>query len=333
MASVRKRGAYQWEARIRRKGWPPQFKTFETRADAEAWAREIESEMDRGVFRSRAEAERTTLSEALDRYILEYVPRLSDPKRQADRIRYIQKRDICRMYLAAIRGKDIADFMRGREAEGCQANTIRLDLALFSRLFEVARRDWGMEGLLNPVRNVTKPKVPGGRTRRLKPGEEERLLAAASPAMQQAIKFALETAMRREEIGSLTWDRVNLSRRLAHLPRTKNGEARSVPLSPAALELLRALPRNISGSVFGLKLSSITQGMVKACAAAGIEDLRFHDLRHEAISRFFERTDLDMMEIKLISGHKTLQMLARYTHLRASRLAERLAGASRNKSR
>ncbi|MGE4298941.1 MAG: site-specific integrase [Desulfovibrionaceae bacterium] len=138
--------------------------------------------------------------------------------------------------------------------------------------------------------------------------------------------------MRRTEIATLTWFHVDLERRFVHLPETKNGEARSVPLSPAALDILKRIPRNLKGSVFALSPENITRAMVRACKQAGIADLRFHDLRHEATSRFFENTDLDLMEIKAITGHKSMQMLARYSHLRAHRLAERLAGRQRGVS-
>lgn len=332
MATIRKRGDLQWEARIRRKGWPVTCKTFETKFDAEAWARQIESEMDRGMFVSRAEAESTTLKDALERYRAEYVPRLAQHKRESNRVTFLQKRPLVCRVLATIKGKDIADFIKEREAEGAGANTIRLDLALLSRLFEVAATDWGMESLSNPVRKVNKPKLPGGRTRRLEGDEEQRLLEACPPAFRQVVLFALETAMRREEISRLTWDNVELEKRFAHLPKTKNGEARSVPLSPAALELLQEMRAQCGDkryTVFSMSADAITQAMEQARKKAGLQNLHFHDLRHEAISRLFENTDLDVMEIKTISGHRSMQMLARYSHLRAHRLADRLAGAKR----
>ena len=164
MATIRKRGNLQWEARIRRKGHPVTSKTFEIKADAESWARQIENEMDRGVFVSRVEAERTTLGEAIARYVGEYIPRLAQVYKETTRARALQRREIASRIMASIRGKDIADFIREREAEGVSGNTIRLDLALLSKLFNVARTDWGMESLTNPVSLVTKPKpgIQGG---------------------------------------------------------------------------------------------------------------------------------------------------------------------------
>jgi len=329
MATIRKRGSCQWEVRVRRKGWPIQCKTFESKRDAEEWAREIESEIDRGSFVSRAESEKTTLAVALDRYIKEYIPRLAHPRKEENRAKAIQRRPLASRFLAAIRGRDIAEFIGEREEEGTGANTIRLDLALLSRLFEVAASDWGMENLANPVKRASRPKLPSGRTRRLEKDEEKLLIQACSPQFRPVVQFAMETAMRREEIASLRWEDIDLKKKTAHLPRTKNGEARTVPLSPAAVSILKSIPRHISGSVFGLSSEAITKRMRRVTASAQIEDFRFHDLRHEATSRLFENTDLDVMEIKTITGHKSLQMLARYSHLRSHRLAARLAGQKR----
>lgn len=342
MAYIRKRGALQWEARIRKKGMPPVSKTFETKAEAEKWSREIESEMDRGIYVSRSEAEGTTLKEALDRYIEEYLPRLTHYQNNVYKARQIQRYKLADKFMAAIRGKDIADYIKEREAEGAAGNTIRLDLAMISRLFNVAIRDWGMESLNNPVLKVSKPQIAKGRERRLEQGEEERLLAVSGPELQNIIKLTLETAMRREEIASLLWSNVNIESRKATLFDTKNTKhksdhnSRTIPLSPKALEILSALEASrenrgkaSSGHVFSQSANAITQAMRKACKAANIEGMTFHDLRHEAISRLFENTDLDVMEIKEITGHSTLQMLARYTHLRTERLADRLAGLKR----
>jgi integrase len=332
MASIRKRGPYQWEARVRKKGRPLTSRTFETRTEAERWAKEIESEMDRGVYISRKAAESTTLREAFERYINDYLPRLAHYEANIYRVRRLQRQALADKFMAAIQGKDIAEYIKEREAEGMGANTIRLELAFLSRLFNVAIRDWGMGSLINPVTQVSRPKTPKGRERRLEEGEEERLMAVVSPEMRNIIYLALETAMRREEIANLRWSRIDLERRTATLYETKNGETRTIPLSPPALEILRALRPESNGRddrVFTQTPSAITQAMRRACRNAELPDLRFHDLRHEATSRLFENTDLDLMEIRSITGHKTLQMPARYSHLRMDRLADRLAGAKR----
>ncbi|MGE4554009.1 MAG: tyrosine-type recombinase/integrase [Desulfovibrionaceae bacterium] len=329
MATIEKRGKRQWRAKIRRKGYPSQTRTFDSKTEAEEWARSVESEMDRGIFISRAEAESTTLFDALERFILEMVPAYAHPETETRRVKGLQRRALSRMTLAAVRIKDIAEFIRERDAEGVQANTIRLDLATLSRLFEVAATDWGMESLANPVKRVSKPKIPGGRTRRLGKGEEQRLIEASPSPFRDVIRFALETSMRRGEIASLRWEQVDLKNRVLFLPKTKNHSPRSVPLSPLALQILRDQPRHLNGSVFSMSPNAITKAMRRARATAGIPDLQFHDLRHEAISSFFEETDLDAIEIAEISGHKSMQMLKRYSHLRTKRLAARLAGRAR----
>ena len=344
MAAIRKRGDLQWEARIRRRGHPVQCRTFETRARAEAWARQIETEMDGGAFVSRAEAERTTLTEALDRYVLEVVLRHKQVEKETNRIRALQQRPIAHKMLASVRGKDVAAFIREREAEGVGANTIRLDLAVLSHLFNVARSAWGMESLTNPVGLVhtQRPKLPRGRERRLLEGEEDRLLEAArryGGEIGAIIQWALATAMRRSEIALMQWAHVDRAARVLLIPETKTGIPRKVPLSSVALVLLEAQmtdriaatptgDERITGSrnegrVWSMRPDSITQAFERICAAAGIEGLTFHDLRHEATSRLFEK-GLNPMEVAAITGHKTLQMLKRYTHLRAEDLVARL---------
>ena len=330
MATFRKRGPYQWEARIRKRGYPTTCKTFENKADAEAWAKEVESDMYKNLFVPSKEAEQYTLGECLDRYIEEHVPRLKHPKREEYRARFLQRYPISHRIMATIRSKDIADFRRQREEEGCSGNTIRLDFAMLSKLFNYARSDWGMESLQNPVQLAAKPRPGKARERRLEDGEEKKILESAKSPFDDIIRFALETAMRREEIARMEWKHVNLRARSVFLPETKNAEARTVPLSPIALEILKTLPKHEGSElVFGVDKEKITYAMKDIRKETGIEDLRFHDLRHEATSRFFENTDLDVMEIKAITGHKTLQMLARYTHLRTARLADRLAGGRR----
>jgi len=331
MASIRKRGDLQWEARIRRKGHPVTCKTFNTKGDAERWARDIENEMDRGVFTSRTEAENTTLKEALERFIVEYVPRYNNPKLETIKARAVQRRKIASKFMAAIRSKDIGDFIQEREAEGVAGNTIRLDLALISRVFNVASTSWGMESLRNPVSRVPRPKISSGRIRRLEGDEEERILKGCPDLLRPVIQFAIETAMRRGEIASLIWQNIDFDRKTAYLPKTKNTEERTVPLSPDAVEILGNMGRGENPRVFKLSATSITHAFIRTCQKADIKGLTFHDLRHEGTSRLFENTDLDIMEIKSITGHKTLQMLARYSHLRAYKLVDRLAGAKRGK--
>ena len=332
-----------WQAKIRRRGYPPQSGTFDTKSKAEAWARQIESEMDRGIFVSRAESEDTTLAEALSRYERDISSKKRSGPREAYVIRWWLASPVASRSLASIRGKDIASavavmaskrnrYRKGDNvAQGLRPNTIRLHLALLSHLFNTARTAWGMESLTNPVDLVKgqRPKLPGGRTRRLVGDEQARLLSAAQDyggEIGPIIAWAIETAMRRGEIAAMRWEHLDRKARVLLIPETKTGTPRRVPLSVAALAVLDGLPRrmghaahNVDGRVWGMRPDSISQAFERVCGAAGIEGLTFHDLRHEATSRLFEK-GLNPMQVAAITGHKTLQMLKRYTHLRAEDL-------------
>lgn len=342
MASIYKRGPYQWQALIRRKGFETQARVFNTKAEAEAWAAIIESEMGRGVFVSQKEAENTTLSKALDRYEREVTVKKKGHQ-EKNLIKRWKAHPLAKRFLATIQGKDIAEYRDVRLNE-VSPNTVRLDLALLSHLFTIAVKEWGMSGLVNPVMQTRKPKLPQGRDRRLLPGEEEKILSACEDYggdLPHLVLFALETGMRRGELASMTWDNVNLKKRTVILPETKNGEKRIVPLSTEAIRILSSLSRRINGEVWGMEPDSITQAFIRAvsraraahekeCAEKGtkpapsfLTELNFHDLRHEATSRFFEK-GFNPMEVSAITGHKTLQMLKRYTHLKAEDLAKRM---------
>jgi integrase len=347
MATVYRRGDLQWQAKIRRKGYPPQSRTFEIKADAVAWARDIEREMDRGVFVSRTEAESTTLHEALERYLREVTPRKKGAEAEASRIRRWQSHSLAKSALARIRGKDLAKFRDDRRTAGRAENTIRLDLALISALYETARKDWGLESLLNPVKMI---KAPGGsnkRERRLLPGEEKWLLSgieatmSRTPTIRALLQLALETGMRQSEILSIDWNDVDLKRKFIHLPDTKSGDPRDVPLSPVALCVLQSMPRPINGgNVFPLTQDRLIRGFRAALkkgrelyeaetsekpAVGFLENLRFHDLRHEAASRW--ASVLAAQELAKMFGWRTLQMALRYYHPTGESLAAKLATA------
>ena len=165
------------------------------------------------------------------------------------------------------------------------------------------------------------------RERRLKIGEQDLLIKECSVSknvwLKPVVLLALETAMRRGEVLTLKWENINLSQQTCHLPMTKNGSSRNVPLSLDAISILNDLARSFDGRVFPISNTSLRGLWNRACRRAGITDLHFHDLRHEATSRFFEK-GLNVMEVATITGHKDLRMLQRYTHLRAEDLAKKL---------
>ncbi|MHB1587424.1 MAG: site-specific integrase [Acidiferrobacteraceae bacterium] len=228
--------------------------------------------------------------------------------------------------LGSIQGKDLAKYRDGLLSQGYSPITIKRRLAVLSHLYKIAAREWGMGGLINPVPHVSIPVTNNARTRRLVDNEEARLLEAAhvyGGNVAAVITWAIETAMRRGEIAAMRWEHLDRKASVLLVPETKAGTPRRVPLSTRALAILESLPRRLDGKVWSMRPDSITRAFERVCTAAGIEGLTFHDLRHEATSRLFEK-GLNPMEVAAITGHKTLQMLKRYTHLRAEDLVGRL---------
>lgn len=349
MASFRKRGELQWQARIYRKGYPLQVKTFMTRADAEAWARQVESEFDRGTFVSRAEAESTSLKECLERYKREVSAHKKGASQEAYILRTLLETPLAARMMASIRSADVAA-LRDEWLKTLKPATVLRRLAILSHVFSISRKEWGMESLTNPIEVIRKPQPKNARTRRVaensssskgRAKDELALIKAASdsPYLPAIIDLAVETAMRREEIALLRWEHIDLKNRVAHLPDTKNGSARDVPLSPKATDILKGLPR-VGERPFDVRADAITRAFIRARDRARKEyeatcressrkpdssflaDLRFHDLRHEATSRLAEIFPLH--ELTRITGHKDPRMLMRYYHPKAADLAMKL---------
>ena len=315
-----------WQVKIRRRGYPPQSATFDTRAKAETWAKHVETDMDRGTFTSQTEAASTTLNEALDRYEREVTPGKKGAHDEHYKLNVWRKSALACRFLASIQGKDLALWRDAELGRGSAPGTIRRRLALLSHVFVIARREWGMSSLVNPADNVRLPPPGQARTRRLVADELPRLLTAAHAyggEIGPLITWAIETAMRRGEIAAMRWDHLDRKARVLLIPETKTGTPRRVPLSTAALGVLDQIARRIDGRMWGMRPDSISQAFERVCKAADIEGLTFHDLRHEATSRLFEK-GLNPMQVAAITGHKTLQMLKRYTHLRAEDLVEML---------
>jgi integrase len=346
MAGIWKRGGY-WRAEIRRVGYPSQWRTFDTKAEAEAWARRIESEMDRGIFVDRTEAERNTFGDLLQRYAEEVSSQKKGQAEEVLRIRKILRDPIAKYKIAALSGKVVADY-RDRRLKGdakqrpVSGSTVSRELTLLSHVLNVTRKEWGVHMDVNPVSIIRRPRENRARTRRLLPGEEQRILAVLetletsqrddhgrfaegcrNALVKPIVMFAIETAMRRGEILSLCWTDVFLDERFVRLHDTKNGDARDVPLSTRAVGVLKNLARHEGGRVFPITGEALKRAFMRACKRAGVEDLHFHDLRHEATSRIAERLD-NILELSSVTGHKTVQMLKRYYHPRATDLARKL---------
>jgi integrase len=315
---------------VRRRGVAPRCKSFDKRTDATRWAREIEAEADRsGWVADTRLAEKTTLGELLTRYRDQVSPTKRSAHTERSRINAMLRRPIVHRTLAKLTSSDGASYRDDRLKAVAPATVVR-ELNTMSHAIETALREWGLWLPRNPFKMIRRPAVPQGRKRRLEDDEETRLLAACdrgrTPLLKELVVLAIETAMRRGELLGLSWLHVHLAKRIVHLPLTKNGESRDVPLSRRATDILTALSKRKKPHaelVFPMSGNSVRLAFEHLRVRAGMPDFHFHDLRHEAITRLFEK-GLNIAEVSAISGHKELRMLQRYTHLRAVDLVGRL---------
>lgn len=340
MATINKHRS-KWRCQVRRKGYPAQIKSFDIKADAIKWGREIEVKMDGLAFTPVALARITTFGDLLSKYMDEIAP----TKRSEHTMKGLAT--TLRKYFGAyavtsITSAQLAEYRNAR-LQVRSAQTVVHELNMLNRVLKLATTEWGI-ALPAGIPRVIKPKKPTGRIRRVTPDEEKALIEAAkdSPELPSIIQLAILTAMRRAELVTMRKEHVDLARRTAHIPLTKTDTPRTVPLASKAVELLRPrVTQGGHGPVFAITPDSVTQAFNRAVVRARkayltecatrqakpdpgyLVDLRFHDLRHEGISRLVER-GLNLLEVSAVSGHKTMQMLKRYTHLRAEDIALKL---------
>lgn len=335
MATIRKLVSGKWNVQVRRKGHSPISKSFINQKDAGQWVRHVEADMDKGAFVNRSEAENTTLAEALVRYRDEVTPHKKGARRETIRLAAWISHPLSKRSLASIKSLDLARYRDARLKE-VSSNTVRLELAIVSHLFTIAIQEWNIP-IINPLSNIRKPKPSNARTRRLKGDEEDRLLAACKESrnvlLYSLVVLAIETGMRLSELLKITWSDINLEKRIILLKDTKNGNARTIPLSLRAIEILIEIQKEMrnptNDRVFYLwkqRPDAMNGAWVAAVKKANLDDFHFHDLRHEATSKLFEK-GLNVLEVAAITGHKTIQMLSRYTHIRPESLISKLDAA------
>lgn len=328
MATIRKRGS-SWQVQVRRQGFPPLVKTFTSHADATAWARDKERAIDRAELSpSHRDLKRITIYDLLDRYEKEITPKKRGADRERFKLRVLRSHDLSRATLDKVNGAMVAAY-RDDRLRIVTSGTVRRELAILQHCFELARREWDIAINANPVRQITLPSPSRARQRRLEPDDLnsfwQAIARAKAPWVKPFVVLAIESGMRRGELLSIRWQDVDVSAFVVRVHQTKNGYERVVPLTPLAVQTLLSLPRS-DERVFPLAPGAVRQAWDRLIKRAGIKDLRLHDLRHEAVSRFFEY-GLTVPEVALISGHRDPRMLSRYTHLRPERIAEKLAKA------
>lgn len=329
MATIRKlRG--RWQAQVRRRGVKPRCKSFDSKLEAEKWARDLEAQVDRfGAAPDTKILESTTLGQLLERYKTEVSPTKRGAVQEIQRIGVLQRHDIAFRTMIGLSPQDISSFRDERLQSVAPSTTVR-ELAILSHVLEVAIRDWGLPLARNVVKLVRRPVIRNGRSRRLTGDEEQRLLdgcdAGKVAFFKTIVILAIESGMRRSEILGLRWSDISHNRRVITLTMTKNGSGREVPLSQRAFDALMDWKSRADvdqSTVFPMTPGALEQAWRRLLIRSGIKALRFHDLRHEGVSRLFER-GLNMIEVSSISGHKELRMLKRYTHLSADDLVGRL---------
>ena len=315
MATIRKRNN-RWQVQVRRKGFAPIARSFELKSDAQEWAREIERQADRKELATDTRIlETITLSQLVIRYRDEIVPTKKGADIETIILNAFLKHPICRKTLSQLLPTDFAAY-RDKRLKTITAKSLKRQLSPIHNMFEIARDEWGIPLKENPLDKVKLNAKDNRRERRLKAGEYDKLIESTrtrqNPLIEKMVVFAIETAMRRGEILNLRWNQVNLERRSVTILESKNGYSRTIPLTPKAVTLLLSLERT-HDRVFPLTANVLKMAWGRMLEGTGIEDLHCHDLRHEAISRFFEM-GLTVPEVASISGHRDTRMLLRYAH-------------------
>jgi len=320
MATYRKRHG-KWQARIQRASGPTQARTFFTMSDAKLWARKVERDIDLGIHNIKPAL--ITVGEAFKRYLTEVTPRKKSAAIEQYRIQAWRLHPVSRRILHDLKISHLATWRDEQVKKGYSSNTIRLHLAVLSHLYTVAQHEWGYEGLKNPVQHIHKPKLPGARETRITDEDVAALIQQTqSPYLPSLIRLALLTGMRRSELIKLHWDDIDWEKQLMYLTDTKNGENRQIPIFNQVKVLLQEIERD-SGQLFPIKEHAVSVAFRRAVKRSGLVNISFHTLRHEAITRFFEK-GLSIPEVASISGHKSWAMLRRYTHLQSKALITKL---------
>ena len=315
MASIRRK-KNKWQAVIRRAGEPTISRSFISKTDARKWALGIEQKLDQGACGVK---DRSALNVSLAAYLARYEKEVSAFKASHNVERYIIGKwlahYIANLAIGAITTKDFSPILHSYK-QRYKPETIRKDFGLLRHMFNIAITQWGVGLSDNPVEKLKLPPTGQHAVRRLPRGAwaafEALYTQTTAPEIYWLSVIALETAMRRSELLRLEWSDIDRSRALITVREGKNGHARFVPMTRACEHAFAHLEGQ-GMHVFAMSPSGVANAWVALRKAAGYPSIRFHDLRHEAISRLFEK-GLSVPEVASISGHKTPSQLFRYAH-------------------
>jgi len=312
MASFRQRGT-RWNVQIIRKNNPRVSKTFSTKEAAKCWARKIERDID---LKGLLIINYPTLQSIIERYLKEVSINKKGYQAEKYHLKSIQKFKFILKPLNEITPHDLVCYRKERLFKVSTSTYVR-EMNIIQHIFSIASKEWGYT-MTNPCKLISKPKINNKRDRRLTNDEYNFLIKGnhTNQTLKQIIEVAYETGMRRNEILNILQEQIK--GQTLSIPLTKNGDERTIPLTKRALYILKntQLPFPMSANAVRLAWDRLKK-------KGNIKDLHFHDLRHEAISRFFEK-GLSIPEVALISGHKDVRMLFRYTHLKAEDILRKL---------
>lgn len=352
MASIREKGPHRWAVQIRRKGWPNQSATFPTKKDAQAWARAVESEMDRAQFVDQSGAQQTTLGDLIGVYLKDVTDhRPGADSRIAERARLERflriEKNLCAYAVANLRPEHFEDYRDRRLAQPVgkrpgktvAPGTVRRELTLLKRVIDYRKRRLGL--LVNPVNteDVKRPAVHDERNVRLSVEERGRLLAACDDAhntwLRPLVELGFETGARRGSLLRLRWSDIDLERRTALLRGVKNSRSpetvidHPIGLSPRAIAVLQGLKCGAEDGapddlLFPITANAMRLAFNRARKKARVPHFRFHDTRHERTSSLFE-AGWSMVQVMAQTGHRDPKSVKRYANITTAHLAEALA--------
>ncbi|MBB2915904.1 tyrosine-type recombinase/integrase [Cupriavidus alkaliphilus] len=336
MATYEQRGR-TIRVQVRMRGQTPSA-TFDTREDAEAWAERTEARIRAGeIVRKYDETADPLVAGLFQRYSRDVSKDKGGKKWEQARLlafgRDFRHFDV---RVSAFTPGRLAEF-RDKRLETVSSGTVCRELALISAVFTHAKKEWGMPITENPVAAIRVPKPNPSRKQRLHSDDVKALLHAldyvegTTPTTKRhwvawALLFGIETAMRKGEILRITFDNIHLDRRFVHLPKTKNGTTRDVPLSRKAIDLLKlATARNHKkgDALVPVTYAYFDQLFIDAKQAVGLEHLHFHDSRHEGTTLIAGKLS-NVLELAAVTGHKSLKMLQIYFNPTATEMASKL---------
>ena len=334
MATIQERksknGKTSHKVTVRLKGHPTRTATFKRLTDARHWAQQTEANIRQGRYFQTSETRKHTVTQLIDRYLRDYIPQKLDGRNQTRQLMWWRSA-IGSYLISDVTPSMIAEQRDNLSATGKAPATVKRYMAPMSHAFNIAIREYGW-AIDNPFSKVTKPKEPRGRVRFLSEDERDRLLEECQNSRQKnlylIVILALSTGARQTELWSLKWDKVSFERQTIVLHKTKNDERRILPLKGQAFEHLQELyklrdhdlPLIFPSQRDPNRPLDFRRAFEKALDRAGIEDFRWHDLRHTAAS-YLAMSGASPTVIAEILGHKTLEMVKRYAHLSDSHVA------------